>query len=64
LGAPLDQVRLRVYQVLARGSAPESARELFKSKTNVVTCRVGDRDLEAIDALVEVGICSTRSDAA
>ena len=31
LGAPLDQVRLRVYQVLARGSAPESVREVFKS---------------------------------
>jgi hypothetical protein len=64
LGAPLDQVRLRVYQVLAQGSAPESVRELFKSKTNVVTCRVDDRDLDAIDALVEVGIRSTRSDAA
>ncbi len=64
LGAPLDQVRLRVYQVLARGIAPESVRELFKSKSNVVTCRVDDRDLDAIDALVEVGIRSTRSDAA
>ena len=64
LGAPLDQVRLRVYQVLARGSAPESVREVFKSKNNVVTCRVDDRDLDAIDALVEVGIRSTRSDAA
>lgn len=64
LGAPLDQVRLRVYQVLARGSAPESVRELFKGKSNVVTCRVDDRDLDAIDALVEVGIRSTRSDAA
>jgi hypothetical protein len=64
LGVPLDQVRLRVYQVLARGSAPESVRELFKSKSNVVTCRVDDRDLDAIDALVEVGIRSTRSDAA
>ena len=64
LGAPLDQVRLRVYQVLARGSAPESVREVFKSKSNVVTCRVDDRDLDAIDALVEVGIRSTRSDAA
>ncbi len=64
-GAPLERVRLRVYQAIAnRGVAPESVRELFKSKSNVVTCRVDDRDLDAIDALVEVGIRSTRSDAA
>jgi hypothetical protein len=49
-----------MYQVLVRGNAPE----LFKSKSNVVTCCVDDRDLDAIDALVEVGIRSTRSDAA
>lgn len=33
-------------------------------KDNVVTCRVDDPALNAIDALVEVGIRSTRSDAA
>jgi ATP-dependent Clp protease ATP-binding subunit ClpA len=33
-------------------------------KANVVTCRIGDRDLDALDALVEAGIRSTRSDAA
>ena len=37
---------------------------MFKAKSNVVACRVDDRDLDAIDALVEVGIRSTRSDAA
>jgi ATP-dependent Clp protease ATP-binding subunit ClpA len=33
-------------------------------KANVVTCRIDDRDLDALDALVEAGIRSTRSDAA
>lgn len=33
-------------------------------KDNVVTCRVDDQALNAIDALVEAGIRSTRSDAA
>jgi ATP-dependent Clp protease ATP-binding subunit ClpA len=33
-------------------------------KDSVVTCRVNHQDLEAIDMLIEVGICSTRSDAA
>ncbi len=65
LGASLDQVRLRIYRVMInRVSMPESVRELVKSKSNVVACRVDDRDLDAIDALVEVGIRSTRSDAA
>ncbi|HAG99370.1 MAG TPA: hypothetical protein DCL75_11070, partial [Ktedonobacter sp.] len=33
-------------------------------KSNVVACRVDKRDLDAIDALIEAGIRSTRSDAA
>jgi ATP-dependent Clp protease ATP-binding subunit ClpC len=33
-------------------------------KDSVVTCRVNHQDLEAIDMLIEVGICSTRSAAA
>ena len=33
-------------------------------KDNVVSCRVDDRAVEAIDALVAAGIRSTRSDAA
>ncbi len=33
-------------------------------KSNVITCRVEDRDLDAIDALIEAGIRTTRSDAA
>jgi len=65
LGVPLDQMRLRVYRTMVnRVAMPESVRELFKAKSNVVACRVDDRDLDAIDALVESGIRSTRSDAA
>ena len=33
-------------------------------KGNVITCRIGDRDIDAIDALVEAGVRSTRSEAA
>jgi hypothetical protein len=33
-------------------------------KDNVLTCRVTDQDLSAIDMLVEAGIRQTRSDAA
>ena len=65
LGVPLDQMRLRVYRTMVnRVAMPESVRELFKAKNNVVTCRVDDRDLDAIDALVEAGVRTTRSDAA
>jgi hypothetical protein len=34
------------------------------SRDRVVTCRLNRRDLEAIEALVEAGIRTTRSDAA
>lgn len=34
------------------------------ARSNVVMCRVNDRDLEAIDFLIEAGIRTTRSDAA
>jgi hypothetical protein len=33
-------------------------------KNNVVTCRLDDRSLDALDALVEAGVRATRSDAA
>ncbi len=46
-----------------RGRAKESVAPA-EVKGNVITCRVTDRDLAAIDALVEAGIRSTRSDAA
>lgn len=65
LGVTLDQVRKRVYQAMLNSGQPvESLKTVAKSKNNVVACRIDDEDLEAIDALVEVGIRSTRSDAA
>ncbi|HLJ61877.1 MAG TPA: Clp protease N-terminal domain-containing protein [bacterium] len=35
-----------------------------ENRNNVVMCRVGDPDLEAIDTLIEAGVRATRSDAA
>jgi ATP-dependent Clp protease ATP-binding subunit ClpA len=60
LGLDMARVRTRVLEVLASGRAPESG----SAKGNVVTCRIDDRDVEAIDLLVEAGIRTTRSDAA
>jgi ATP-dependent Clp protease ATP-binding subunit ClpA len=58
LGVDPAQVRVRVMQVLmgATGTA--------RTRDNVVTCRVDDRTLAALDAMVEVGVYSTRSEAA
>lgn len=53
-----DHIVLRTRTALGRPGEPVSARG------NVVTCRIDDRDLDALDALVEAGIRSTRSDAA
>lgn len=43
---------------------PTTLKDVVTSKNNVVTCRIGGADLDAIDALVEAGIRTTRSDAA
>ena len=65
LGFSLDQVRAKVLQAMIEStSTPEPPKETVKNKSNVVTCRLDDSDMSAIDALVEVGIRSTRSDAA
>ena len=57
-----DKLREGVMQRLAelgQSAAPPSTR-----KDNVISCRVDDELLEIIDALVDAGIRSTRSDAA
>ncbi|GAC1398510.1 MAG: hypothetical protein NVSMB49_06710 [Ktedonobacteraceae bacterium] len=65
LGVSLEQVRSKVLQaILERVSTTEPPRDTVKNKSNVVTCRIDDSDMSAIDALVEVGIRTTRSDAA
>ena len=67
-GLTLEQVRAQVQQVLlGRGAIAangEQPRAGGGPKTNVVTCRLDDRTLDAVDALVEAGIRPTRSDAA
>lgn len=65
VGTSLEQVRARVLQALLNQNIPvEPLKETAKNKNNVVACRVDGNDLDAIDMLVEVGIRTTRSDAA
>lgn len=69
LGLRLEDVRARVLQELAavatdRVMRAEPGAAGNGPKTNVVTCRLDDRTLDAVDALVEAGIRPTRSDAA
>lgn len=65
IGVNLDQLRTNVLMALfGGGTPPETLRATLKNKSNVVTCRIDNQDLEALDALIEVGIRSTRSDAA
>jgi len=66
----LGQVRTAVLQELTH-LPPDEAREqaarrpsFSGPKNNVVTCRLDDHAVTALDALVEAGIRSTRSDAA
>jgi len=61
LGVNLEKARAEVLDILASvGQAPKQP----ETKNNVVTCRLSDSDLDALDALVDVGVRSTRSDAA
>jgi ATP-dependent Clp protease ATP-binding subunit ClpA len=62
-GTTLEKVRAQTFQAIALASSGKMA-ESSPSKSNVVTCRIDGRDLDAVDALVEAGIRSTRSDAA
>jgi len=54
MGGGLDQVREAVVRVVGGRT----------TRDTVISCRVGNDDLAAIDLLVEAGIRSTRSDAA
>jgi len=64
LGVNLEQVRWQTVLALLHSVAGKRAPEAAVSKDNVVTCRVDDRALGAVDALIEAGIRTTRSDAA
>jgi ATP-dependent Clp protease ATP-binding subunit ClpA len=68
LSTSLEQVRTKVLQALLNQNVPnvptDPLKEAARNKSNVVACRVDGNDLDAIDMLVEVGIRTTRSDAA
>src|SRR6266702_2275100 len=59
-GTTLEKVRAQTFQAIALASGGKAA-EQPSPKSNVVTCRIDGRDLDAVDALIEVGIRSTRS---
>ena len=58
-----DKMRVQLLQSIALTGVAVPA-DPTPAKSNVVACRVDKRDLDAIDALIEAGIRSTRSDAA
>jgi ATP-dependent Clp protease ATP-binding subunit ClpA len=62
-GADAEKVRAQLYQTMALAGVSVPG-EPTPPKSNVVACRIDKRDLDAIDALIEAGIRSTRSDAA
>jgi ATP-dependent Clp protease ATP-binding subunit ClpA len=67
LGVNLERARGAVTQTLAsRGATVEDLPAPAPSgpKNNVITCRLDDATLNALDMLVEAGVRSTRSDAA
>jgi ATP-dependent Clp protease ATP-binding subunit ClpA len=73
LGVDMERAREQIIQVISqappggdRGGAadPGTLAPFAGSKDSVITCRIASDDLEAIDALIEAGIRSTRSDAA
>jgi ATP-dependent Clp protease ATP-binding subunit ClpA len=60
LGLTEEKVRAHLMALVAlRGALPSEGGP----KNNVVTCRLDDNVLDALDALVEAGIRSSRSDA-
>ncbi|HLJ80109.1 MAG TPA: Clp protease N-terminal domain-containing protein [Ktedonobacterales bacterium] len=71
LGINLERVRTQTIQVLSQSSHAVSTQSEQEPETpagglrsNVVTCRLDDRTLDAVDALVEAGVRATRSEAA
>jgi ATP-dependent Clp protease ATP-binding subunit ClpA len=62
-GTTVEKVRAQTFQAIALANIGRTA-EPSSPKSNVVTCRIDGSDLDAVDALIEAGIRSTRSDAA
>lgn len=66
-GLTLETVRTQVIRLMGLSAAEPSGQpvgETTSVKNNVVTCRLDDAALSALDALVEAGVRTTRSDAA
>lgn len=61
LGVSMQRARKRVLDVVSIGSRTGA---VAGPRDNVITCRVDDADLDGIDALIEAGVRTTRSDAA
>jgi hypothetical protein len=57
----LEHARRANKRLIAAGGHPA---DIVGPRTQVITCRISDRDLDALDALVEAGIRSGRSEAA
>jgi ATP-dependent Clp protease ATP-binding subunit ClpA len=67
LGVNLERARVAVKEALVRQGARVEDLPAAPStgpKSNVITCRLDDSTLNALDILVEAGVRSTRSDAA
>jgi hypothetical protein len=63
LGATGEKVRGQVMQAVS-SPAVRAGEPAPAARTNVLTCRVDDHDLAAIDTLLEAGVRTTRSEAA
>jgi ATP-dependent Clp protease ATP-binding subunit ClpA len=60
-GFLIERIRAQVDELMVQ--PPQPAASTGGAKSNVVTCRLDDATLDAVDSLVEAGIRSSRSDA-
>jgi ATP-dependent Clp protease ATP-binding subunit ClpA len=63
MGLSTERLRAQMIQAMASPEA-RAGEPAPAARNNVLTCRVDDRDLAAIDTLLEAGVRTTRSEAA
>jgi ATP-dependent Clp protease ATP-binding subunit ClpA len=65
-GLTLDKVRASILDAIVtqQPTSPRTHSAQAATRSNVITCRIDGRDLDAIEALVEAGVRATRSEAA